>query len=126
MSEFITTPEEVEEIFGKYFTYDELKCKCGCDKLKLNIKMAYLMLKYRILINEPIIPTSVYRCNNHEYYSLNHDGYAMDIPFKNTKHVYYLVYNLMVIGIKRIGINYDKHFIHWDINPSLPEALFGY
>lgn len=131
MSDFITTPEEVKEIFGKYFTYNELKCKCGCDKLKLDRSLAELLLQFRVLINNPVIIRSAYRCKNHKDYSRNHDGYAIDIETRDSVQRYYQIKYIMLIGINRIGIDFLNNFIHFDINPEFYDThnevvLFGY
>jgi zinc D-Ala-D-Ala carboxypeptidase len=131
MSEFITTPEEVEEMFGKYFTFDELKCKCGCNDLKIDKSLAKILYQFRVLMDAPVIIRSAYRCPKHKNYSSNHRGYAIDIESKDSIDRYYHLKYLITLGITRIGINFKECYIHWDINPyyytSMNEiVLFGY
>lgn len=117
MSEIITTPLEVNKYFKGFFSFKELRCKCGCKKLKLYKKTAEKILQFRILYNKPFTPRSVYRCQYHKKFSLNHNGWAQDIPCFNKIDFFDIVYNLIAIDVKRIIYNKKLKYVHWDISP---------
>lgn len=118
MNDIITTELEVNKFFKGFFTYRELKCKCGCNKLKLYKQTAEKILQFRILYNKPFTPRSVYRCEDHKDYSSNHDGFAEDIPCFNKIELFDIVNILITIGVKRIIHNENLSYVHWDINPE--------
>lgn len=50
---------------AKYFTYNEMACKCGCGKAEMNQQFMDLLDSLRDMLGQPIVITSGYRCPNH-------------------------------------------------------------
>lgn len=100
-----------------YFTFDELKCKCGCETLFAHEEFVRKFLLFRIFFNVPFTPTSFYRCKNHKDYSTNHYGWAADIPYDGKSQMRFSIISAALqAGFKRIGI--ASNFIHIDCNPE--------
>ena len=52
---------------------------------------------------------------------------ALDIRARNSHEVYRVVLGAMMAGFNRIGVNYEKNFVHLDDDPAKPpEVLFPY
>lgn len=74
---------------SEHFSTNELKCKCGCNTIKINSQLLYALEVLRRLIKKPIIITSAYRCPAHNkaiggVESSQHiQGNAADIIVKN-------------------------------------------
>lgn len=112
----------------EYFKDYELACKCGCGKMpdKEFVRKLYI---FRLLIDEPITPTSVARCEAHnksEGGSPNsaHLVGAADIaiPSKEKEHKYLKA--ALDAGMNGIGIN-DNRFMHLDDKHETP-AIWTY
>lgn len=50
---------------AKYFTYNEMACKCGCGKAEMDQEFMDLLDSLRDILGKPIVITSGYRCPNH-------------------------------------------------------------
>lgn len=48
-----------------YFSKAELRCKCGCDRVEIDMRFAALLPALRQLWGRPLTPTSVCRCPKH-------------------------------------------------------------
>jgi len=114
----------INKIFNKtYFTYSELCCKCGCETFRGDVEFLKKLLLFRIIYDTPFIPRSVYRCFNHKDYSINHAGFAVDIPCQkgNSHQRFKIIQSALKAGFKRIGI--AKNYIHLDTNPKYNGTL---
>jgi len=114
----------LNKIFKRiYFTYKEVCCKCGCNKFYGDENFLKKLLKFRIILDEPINPRSVYRCINHPKYSSNHDGHAIDVPcdLGNSNQRFRIIYAAIMADFTRIGISYD--YIHIDDSPKYNGTL---
>ena len=73
------------EANSKYFSYDELKCRCGCGQIKINTEHVNNLNALRTLADSALISTSSYRCPAHNEKvggaraSKHMDGIATDI-----------------------------------------------
>lgn len=50
---------------SRYFTDDEMRCKCGCGRVRMNDVFLAKLDQLREMMNEPLVGTSFYRCENH-------------------------------------------------------------
>ena len=117
----------------KHFSDYELSCRCGCgfcitDKDFLD-KLEYA----RELANIPFVITSGARCLKHNRSvggvdsSAHTKGLAVDISFKDSHQCFVIVDSLYRAGFKRLGINFDKSFVHCDVDNEKPQyVLFKY
>lgn len=115
-----------------HFTENEFKCNCSCgmdvqDALKAIIDDA------REVAGIPFVITSGARCLNYNRTIGSKDtsshvrGLAVDIQAKTSRDRFTIINSLMVAGITRIGINFNKGFIHADMDYDKPQDLiFGY
>jgi len=100
------------------FSVDELKCKCGCNKLLFSTHLLDALQHYRNDYGAVKI-TSAYRCPQHNasVSSTGHDGphttgFAVDIS-TNTKSQYDLV-RFFLANYSAKGIGIAKSFTHID------------
>jgi len=110
-----------------YFTFFELKCKCGCDTCNVNYDALKMLIKTRVILDKPIILNSAYRCKLHNAAigskTSNHtSGKAFDIECNDGLYRLQLIKALLAAGFKRIII-YDN-FIHTDCNQFYPSGLW--
>jgi len=106
----------------KYFTLDEFKCGCGCDRHELKMSKDFINLldNVRDDISEPIRITSGYRCPTYNISiggakkSAHVEGLAADIWVPDNYFRFILVNALIRRGINRIGIGSD--FVHADMS----------
>ena len=114
LDDTMISPIEIHNILNKeYFSFNELKCKCGCDELFAHKEFIEKFLLFRIIYNKPFTPTSFFRCKNHKDYSTNHFGWAADIPYNGTsRERFFIIGSAIKVGFKRIGIAHN--FIHID------------
>lgn len=111
----------------KYFTLDELKCKCGnCSSTGLEMKPDFMnkLVMLRESCGIPLIITSAYRCSAYNEKvsdtSINGPhtkGKAVDIKcFGNDSHL--VLQKAMIVGFSGIGIKQkglcEDRFIHLD------------
>lgn len=55
----------VERVSKKYFSDNEIKCKCGCGGIKLNDTFDKKLLELRELFGSPMKVNSCCRCDEH-------------------------------------------------------------
>lgn len=114
------------------FRIDEFLCNCGCGMdIEYRVKAICYML--REICDFAIIVNSGARCS---YWNRECDGsetsshlkgLAVDIKFKNSFQKFMIISTLMMLGVRRIGINENKKFIHFDLDDSKPQdVLFTY
>ncbi len=118
--------------YGKFFTREELACKCGCG-MEMEWSTVRKLNKARKIAELPFVVTSGCKClrlnkaiggsptSSHKL------GIAVDLAAMNSKSRYIIVAALMQAGFLRIGIDFKRNFIHADggMNKTWP-ALFGY
>ncbi len=110
---------------SKYFTLNELKCKCGeCNSTGEEMNPGFMdkLDMLRELIKEPIILSSAYRCSKHNSKvsttgttGPHTTGCAVDILCRGPQ-AYRLLQSIIAIGFTGIGISQKGigHFIHVD------------
>ena len=113
-----------------------LKCSCGCGFEPTNSALWFLeslSRDYHVKFNKDLIVTSGARCVAHNKEvggvpnSAHTHGLAFDVKFENSRECFALIAHLFKMGVPRIGINFAKSFIHFDIDTSLPQnVLFKY
>jgi hypothetical protein len=82
----------------KNFTKKELACRCGCGLYSYNDDFLIKLQAFRLILNEPLYPTSGCRCKRHNAYvggvpnSLHEaetkPATAVDVTNSNVKHLY--------------------------------------
>jgi uncharacterized protein YcbK (DUF882 family) len=119
----------------KYFKPEEFACKCGCGAGYEDMDESLLrrLDKSRELAGIPFNLTSAVRCEDHNASvggkpdSAHIGGFAVDISAVDSRARFKIVKALMDAGFTRIGINFQKGFIHVDSDPTKPhEVLFSY
>lgn len=108
--------------FSKNFRYAEIKCPCGCGKVKpIDPHLSFLLQSLREKINKPIYISKGggLRCRPYNrriggyIYSPHCLGKAVDIHAKNMD-IIKLAKEAKDIGFKRIGLYPYNGFIHID------------
>lgn len=117
MGKLVAVPY-INIFMDNYFTFNELKCKCGCNTFYASRHFLRKLMNFRQIYGYPMIVTSCYRCKNHPQYSTNHDGYAIDIFYEafDSSLRFSLIKAGLAAGFTRIGIS--DIFIHFDCNPE--------
>jgi len=88
-------------------------------------------------LGKPITITSGVRCVEHNAdpkvggsatsSHLAGNGTAADVAWSDSAYLYELIAALICAGFRRIGINYEKHFVHVDVDLAKPSPrLFKY
>lgn len=117
------------------FPEHEFLCKCGkCGRgiEWMRAETLSKLYKARDLAGIPFVISSAYRCEAHNLAeggknnSAHLRGRAIDVDYTTMEQGYIILKALIDAGFPRIGINYDKTFIHADDDPSLPKGLFRY
>lgn len=113
-----------------------LDCACGCGFKPTNSALWFLeslSRDYHAKFNKDLYVTSGARCFAHNAdvggvaNSAHTKGLAFDVMFENSRECFALIAHLFKMGVPRIGINFAKSFIHFDIDTSLPQnVLFKY
>jgi len=124
--------EEEDQL--RYFKEDDFACRCGCGKNEMDRGFLRLLDRSRHIAGVPFVITSGYRCIEHNAtvsnigtQSPHPKGFAADVVARNSSDRWEIMMGMAMAGIRRIGINFDKKFIHCDNDPSKPEGiLFGY
>ena len=104
----------------KNFNLSEFTCRCGCGLGNISIGLVDLLQKVRTDGKHRLIILSGCRCINHNKSvrgkpnSSHLKGYAVDILCTDVEFRYNLIFNLINMGITRIGI--ADSFIHADID----------
>lgn len=111
---------------SKYFTEDEMRCKCGCGQCKMNEHFMDLLDSLRAAIGKPLVVTSGYRCPEHDKAiggSGNHTtGFAVDLSVTDSNLRYLVVKTALELGFTRIGV--ARAFIHLDRVFDKPQKVF--
>jgi len=104
----------------KYFTEEELKCKCGCEEEAMDSSFMILLEDLRAEVGTPFIVTSAYRCPEYNLHvsstgenGPHTTGKAIDIR-ANSRLKFEIIEALFAnnINVGRIGVG--KDFIHLD------------
>lgn len=113
-----------------------LECSCGCGFKPSASALWFLYSlarQYYALFGKDLKVTSGSRCYTRNKAvggvpnSAHTRGLAFDVAYANSRECYAILEHLYKMGIKRIGINFIKSFVHFDIDSSLPqEVLFKY
>lgn len=113
---------------SKYFTDDCFKCRCGCGMdISDNLKQKVFLMREDAQV--PFIVTSGARCVKHNASvggkadSSHIRGLAVDIAYSDSGRAFAIEKAAYIHGIKRIGRNRKKKFIHIDIDDSLPQNV---
>ena len=116
----------------KWFKDDDFQCKCGCG-FDITDELKDLCDKARDLAQIPFIVNSGARCLSHNRNEGSRDtsshvkGIAVDIATSSSSARFKVIQAFMKLGVSRFGINFNKNFIHIDIDTSKPqELIFGY
>lgn len=120
---------------NKYFSEDELRCKCGCGEYYFNHGTLSRLNSMRVEYNKPIPISSGFRCKAYNIQigatQTHATGQAVDIPVsrKNAHTLLGLAFKhgFTGIGIKQHGKN---RFIHLDdleqTDKRLRPTIWGY
>ena len=113
----------------KYFKMQQFKCKCGCQQNNISPVLVQMLDVARSTAGIPFIITRGYRCKKHNKNvggvtdSQHCNGNAVDIVWKDYNQLYLMINALLLAGFNRIGIHYQKKFIHVDISETKTNNL---
>lgn len=117
-------------------THSTINCACGCGFKPKDSALWFLeslAREYNAKFQKELYVTSGARCFAHNAdvggkpNSAHTNGLAFDVAFANSSECFVLIAHLFKMGVPRIGINFAKSFIHFDIDTSLPQnVLFKY
>ena len=117
----------------KHFNTNEISCNCGCNLVIPNARLYLMIEEAREIAGIPFIVSSWTRCKIHNKdvggsKSSSHlIGKAIDIQFKDSRQLFTIVSSLVKAGFTRIGINYEKKFLHCDVDmDKIDRVLFTY
>ena len=118
---------------SKNFTSEEFACKCGCGFDTPDPELIRMLQTARDLYGKPITITSGCRCIKHNALSggtpnsAHIQGKAADIATPTGTDRYLIIKALIQAGFERLGINFNKKFIHVDVDYSKPSpTIFSY
>ncbi len=118
---------------SKNFDSSEFACKCGCGFDTPDPELIRMLQAARDLYGKPITITSGCRCIKHNAVSggtpnsAHIQGKAADIATPTGVDRYLIIKALIQAGFERLGINFNKKFIHVDIDYSKPSpTIFSY
>jgi zinc D-Ala-D-Ala carboxypeptidase len=101
----------------KYFSEDEMRCKCGCGQVPMDSHFMDMLDSLRAAVGRPLLVSSGYRCSKHdkgEKGEGNHtQGKAVDIACPDSTLRFAIIRQAILLGFKRIGIHRD--FLHLDM-----------
>jgi hypothetical protein len=110
----------------KNFTKKELACRCGCGLLDYDDNFLVRLQAFRLILSEPLYPTSGCRCKRHNAYvggvpnSLHEaetkPATAVDVANSNVKHVYETAINSRLFN--EVILYKRKAFVHLGYNPN--------
>lgn len=117
----------------RFFKEDEFKCKCGCGQ-DVTQEFKAMMDLAREYAGTPFVINSGARCPDHNAKphvggsatSSHMKGIAADVAFKSELQRDKVIFGLAAAGFTRLGINDHKNFIHVDMDPQKPDALWHY
>lgn len=101
----------------KYFSDNELRCKCGCGEMGVKEDALLKLNILRHLWGKPLVLNSAYRCANHEderdkeVPGTHNQGIAFDIRTTPNQQPE-LIRLAMEVGFK--GFGFHKSFLHVD------------
>ena len=113
----------------RYFSEDEMRCRCGCGRIHMNEHFMQRLddLRERVRFEMPV--TSGYRCAEHNRnvggakMSAHLTGHAADLLVHGSQ-VWHLLAAAIDLGFLGIGLRQkgqrDKRFIHLDDVTSSP------
>ena len=127
---------------AKYFTDDELKCKCGCDILNLDITFDAELYDLRKAFAQPMTITSCCRCKKHNeavggakmsFHIADSPAWrrltgcaAIDVKYSSKEYRDTLA---RLAYYKGWRVGYSKTFLHLDIaavKRIKPKSVFKY
>lgn len=110
----------------EHFSYNELKCKCGCNRMAIPQPFLDKLEELRTAFNKPLTISSGYRCPKHNALVSStgstgpHTEGAVDIPVSGAD-AHKLLHLAMMIGFSGIGLKQKgplgSRFIHLDDLP---------
>lgn len=113
-----------------------IDCSCGCGLKPTKSALWFLESldrQFTAATGKELYVTSGARCFKHNAdvggvpNSAHVKGLAFDVHFDNSSECYIIVQHLFKMGITRIGINFAKSFVHFDIDSTKPQGvLFKY
>jgi len=118
---------------SKNFDSSEFACKCGCGYDTPDPELIRMLQVARDLYGKSMIISSGCRCIKHNRMvggatnSAHITGKAADILTPTGVDRYLIIKALIQAGFERLGINFNKKFIHVDIDYSKPSpTIFSY
>ena len=113
-----------------------IECACGCGFKPKESALWFLeslAREYNAKFQKELYVTSGARCFAHNANvggkpnSAHTKGLAFDVAYFSSRECYVIMAHLFKMGVRRIGINFAKSFIHFDIDTDLPQdVLFKY
>ena len=116
-------------MYQHFFDESEFLCHCGCG-MSIDPELKDMLGVARHLAGCPFVVTSPARCKKDNKRvggsttSSHLGGWAVDIKCSGSPARSTILSSLVVAGFKRIGLS--TAFIHVDIDPSKPDALWLY
>lgn len=108
---------------SEYFTDDELKCRCGCNRVEMNTYFINKLNALRHTLNFPFKVTSGFRCPEYNYKlsksrtGPHTHGRAVDITVSGEQAFKLIQYassfQMLGIGVKQSG-PIEQRFVHLD------------
>lgn len=105
----------------RFFTLDEFRCKCGCDRVHIASGLVFLLDLMRAQMNSPLVITSGFRCQEHNktvskaINSRHTRGLAADVACPKT-HTFTMFINAATPFFKWPGCEWlkypDRGFMH--------------
>ena len=118
---------------SKNFDSSEFACKCGCGYDTPDPELIRMLQAARNLYGKSMIISSGCRCIKHNRTvggatnSAHITGKAADILTPTGIDRYLIIKALIQAGFERLGINFNKKFIHVDVDYSKPSpTIFSY
>lgn len=120
------------------FSRQEFMCKCGCGLASISSELVSKLQTMRTACGFPFTITSGCRCAKHNKNvggkidsahlpDTNGVCHAVDIAYSTANDLYSMIMAAQQAGIKRIGINFAKRFIHIDNDSGKPQpVIFSY
>ncbi len=119
------------------FSESELRCRCGCDTIKLDVQLMEVLQSVRTKHGKPMKITSGYRCDKHPIEAgkikpgSHNTGSACDVQCTGRD-----AYDLLKLfcaddRVKGIGVNqsgrHHKRYLHVDVITNSPRPnLWSY
>ena len=108
---------------SEFFTRDELKCKCGCDRAEMDEDFMQIMDIIRFRVGRPIYLNSAYRCPDHNLAvggvedSPHVTGEGADVQCSGN-HAHEILCEAALLGVPGIGVKqkgvHADRFLHLD------------